>query len=88
MNVLEIEEQAPLRTAGVRNNSFVRYVLPILATIYLALSLYFIFDSRSRLASLARNGECGNNRAATTGGGDGTGRERVQPSLVTRVGND
>jgi len=53
MNVLEMEEQAPLRTAGVRNNSIVRYMLPILATSYVAFSLYFIFDTRSRLASLA-----------------------------------
>ncbi len=53
MNVLEVEQQIPIRTAGVRNNSVFRFVLPILATSYVVLSLYFIFDTRSRLASLA-----------------------------------
>jgi hypothetical protein len=53
MNVLDVEEQVPVRTEDVRDKRFVRYVLPVLATTYVVVSLYFIFDTRSRLASLA-----------------------------------
>ncbi len=52
MNVLEVEQQAPSH-AYVRNHSYLRYILPIVATIYVALSLYLIFDTRSRLTSIA-----------------------------------
>jgi hypothetical protein len=53
MNVLEVEPQIPVRTSAVRNNSVFRFVLPIVAISYVLVSLYFIFDTRSRLTSLA-----------------------------------
>jgi hypothetical protein len=52
MSVL-VEEQVPVRSASVRNHVVVRYILAIIATIYVIVSLYFIFDTRNRLASVA-----------------------------------
>jgi rubrerythrin len=54
MSVL-VEEQVPIHAASVRNHIVVRYILAIVATSYVIVSLYFIFDTRSRLDSLAAN---------------------------------
>jgi hypothetical protein len=50
-----VEEQVPIHAASVRNHFVVRYILAIVATSYVIVSLYFIFDTRSRLDSLAAN---------------------------------
>jgi hypothetical protein len=48
-----LEEQVHVRAASLRNLVVVRYILAIIATIYVIVSLYFIFDTRNRLASVA-----------------------------------
>jgi hypothetical protein len=48
-----VEEQVPVRTAAVSNHLVSRYVVAILGTSYVLVSLYFILDTRSRLAALA-----------------------------------
>jgi hypothetical protein len=53
MNVLEVEEQIPVRTTHVGKHARVRYALLTIAAIYLILSLYLIFNTRTRLASFA-----------------------------------
>ncbi len=53
MNVLEVEEQIPVRTRTIGKDRILRYVLLSVAAIYIIVSLYFIFNTRSRLASIA-----------------------------------
>jgi hypothetical protein len=52
MNVLEVEEKIPV-TTNVSKNALVRYALLTVAAIYVILSLYLVFNTRTRLASLA-----------------------------------
>jgi chromosome segregation ATPase len=52
MNALEVEEKIPV-TTNVSKDAIVRYALLTVAAIYVILSLYLIFNTRTRLASLA-----------------------------------
>ncbi|MGO9346428.1 MAG: hypothetical protein ACLPZJ_08590 [Terriglobales bacterium] len=53
MNSLEVEKQIPAEKMDTDKQRFVRYALLIFAVSYVTVSLYFIFDTRSCLASLA-----------------------------------
>jgi len=53
MSVLAVEEQIPVRTTNVGKHALVRYTLLTIAAIYVILSLYLIFNTRTRLASFA-----------------------------------
>src|SRR5271165_3231835 len=53
MNSLEVEKQIPAEKMDTDKQRFVRYALLIFAVGYVTVSLYFIFDTRSSLASLA-----------------------------------
>ncbi len=53
MNSLEVEKQIPAEKMDTDKQRFVRYALLIFAVSYVTVSLYFIFDTRSSLASLA-----------------------------------
>ena len=47
MNILEVEEQIPVGSAGISKNSDLSITcLPIVATSYVVVSLYFIFEAR------------------------------------------
>ena len=51
MSTLEVKEQIPVGSAGIRKGTILRYVLPMVAAIYVVVSLYLIFEARSRLTS-------------------------------------
>ncbi len=53
MNSLEVEKHIPAEKMDTDKQRFVRYALLIVAVSYVIVSLYFIFDTRSSLASLA-----------------------------------
>jgi len=53
MNSLEVNEQTPVETSGIRKNTVLRYALLVIAAAYVVVSLYLISDTRSRLSSLA-----------------------------------
>jgi len=52
MSTLEVEEQTPVRTSGIRKDTVLRYVLLIVAASYVIVSLYVIFDTRNRFISV------------------------------------
>ena len=53
MSTLEVEEHIPAQTPNNRTATFLRYVLLIVAASYVIVSSYYIFETRSSLASLA-----------------------------------
>jgi hypothetical protein len=53
MTTPEEEEQISVQTPTIKQYSFLRYALLIVAATYVIVSLYFIFDTRSSLASFA-----------------------------------
>jgi hypothetical protein len=53
MNTFAVEEQIPVRNAAIGEHRLLRYVLLVIAAIYVILSLYLIVNTRSRLASFA-----------------------------------
>jgi len=53
MTVLEAEEQMSIRPPILEKNRLLRYVLLIVAASYVIVSSYYIFETRSSLASLA-----------------------------------
>ena len=52
MNAFETEDPSSAQISVNSKNRFIRYTLLILAAMYVIVSSYFIFDTRSRLASL------------------------------------
>lgn len=52
MSAPKVEEQVPLQTPTIEKHTLFRYALLILAASYIIVSLYFIFDTRSSVASL------------------------------------
>ena len=51
MSAPEVEEQIPVQTPYVKQHTFLRYALLIVAASYVIVSSHFIFDTRSRVAS-------------------------------------
>jgi hypothetical protein len=53
MSTPDVEEQIPAPTANIENHRLLRYALLIAAVSYVILSSYYIWETRSSLASLA-----------------------------------
>ena len=53
MSTLEVEEQIPVRPSNLDKHRLLRYALLIAAATYVIFSSYYIFETRSSLASLA-----------------------------------
>jgi len=51
MSTLAVEKQIDVRTSGASNDTILRRALLAVAVIYIILSLYLIFETRSRLTS-------------------------------------
>jgi hypothetical protein len=51
MSTLEVEEQIPVRTSGASSDTVLRRMLLAFAAVYVIVSLYLIFETRSRLTS-------------------------------------
>jgi hypothetical protein len=51
MSTLEVEEQIPVQTSGASSDTVLRRMLLAFAAVYVIVSLYLIFETRSRLTS-------------------------------------
>jgi hypothetical protein len=51
MSTLEVEEKIPVRTSGASSDTVLRRMLLAFAAVYVIVSLYLIFETRSRLTS-------------------------------------
>ena len=54
MNSLQVEERSTVGSSSASKDPFLLYVLLVVVTIYITMSLYFIFNTVSRLESTSR----------------------------------